>query len=447
MPLRKPALIALTVIAALISWSAGAVFPISASASSTRGLLPPDNPPKALAVLEYLWPQCTSTEDYSQSCLQGSLAMLNAGRVSEQLGPVMLPANWSQLTVPQQLFTLTELERTARGLPADTGLAADWDAAAQTGAEAGQDPTRGGSGANGFRAVWAGGQPNPIVVLADWVYADGAFPNGDSQNLGCTGSDQSRCWSHRDAVLHDTASAACASRCAMGAGFSAEGYSAGQLGRRESYTEIFSIDGANNPDPLDFTWASERQQLPSCERGGDSCSWIGIPVATASGIRDVHNGRRSTAGSSQPSFAVHLTGHVSRNGHVTLLIRTGVRLLGISAVARLGSHHVALRVRRRTKFLYRATGTLSRGRWTVTIRYRQTRSRRVHPTSKLRLTAADSRRRGAVRRLWRRTTCRKGCDERRLASPGHLPDDRNRGQPQRAAARRRVPARAAGHGR
>jgi hypothetical protein len=386
MTLRKSALIALTVIAALISWSAGAIFPASSGASSAHGMLPPDNPPTALAVLEYLWPQCTSTEDYSQSCLQGSLAMLNAGRLSEQLGPVMLPANWSQLTVPQQLFTLTQLERTARGLPADTGLAADWNAAAQAGADAGQDPTRGGSGANGFRAVWAGGQPNPIVVMADWVYADGVFPNGDTQNLGCTSSDHSRCWSHRDAVLHDTASAACASRCAMGAGFSAGGYAAGELGRRESYTEIFGVDGANNQDPLDFTWAAERQQLPSCERGGDSCSWIGLPVATASGIRDVHNGNRSTTGSSQPLFGVHLSSRVSRGGQVTLLIHTGVRLLGVSAVARLGSHRVALRARRRTKYLYRATGTLSRGRWTVTIRYRQTRARRVRPTSKLRLT-------------------------------------------------------------
>jgi hypothetical protein len=387
MPLRKPALVALTVIVALISWSAAALFPVSSSASSARGVLPPDNPQNALAVLEMLWPQCTSTEDYSQSCLQGSLAMLNAGRLSEQLGPVMLPSNWSQLTVAQQLFTLTELERTARGLPADSGLAADWDAAAQAGAEAGQDPTRGGSGANGFRAVWAGGEPNPIVVMADWVYADGIFPNGDSQNLGCSSSDHARCWSHRDAVLHDTASAACASRCAMGAGFSVDGYSGGELGRRESYTEIFSVDGANNPDPLDFTWSSEQEQLPSCERGaGDSCSWTGIPVATASGIRDVHSGSRSTAGSAQPSFAVHLTSHVSRNGHITLLIRTGVRLLGVSAVARLGSHHVTLRVRRRNSHLYRATGTLSAGRWTVTIRYRQTRARRVRPTSKLRLT-------------------------------------------------------------
>jgi hypothetical protein len=384
MALRKPVLIALTVIAVLISWSAAALFPISSSAGVTHGVLPPNNPQHALAVLEYLWPPCTGAEDYTPSCLQGSLAMLNAGRLSEQLGPVMLPSNWSRLTVAQQLFTLTELERTARGLPADSGLAADWDAAAQAGAEAGQDPTRGGSGANGLRAVWAGGQPNPIVVIADWLYADGVFPNGDSENLGCSTSEVTGCWSHRDTVLHDTPATACASRCAMGAGFSADGYTAGELGRRESYAEIFSVDGANNPDPLDFTWASERQQLPGCERGGDSCSWTGIPVATASGIRDVHSG--SANGSSRPSFAVHLASHVSPGGHVTLMIHTGARLLGVGATARLGIHHVALRVQRRTRYLYRASGALSSGRWTVTIRYRQTRTGLVRPTLTLKLT-------------------------------------------------------------
>jgi hypothetical protein len=90
----------------------------------------PDKPQHLLAVLQYLWPSCSGAHDYSSACLETSLAMLNAGRLNEQLGPLVLPSNWQQLTVAQQLFVLTELEPTARGLPADTGLAADWDAAA-----------------------------------------------------------------------------------------------------------------------------------------------------------------------------------------------------------------------------------------------------------------------------------------------------------------------------
>jgi hypothetical protein len=387
---RKSALTALTLICVLISASATSVFPAAASARAPRdAILPPANPPYSLPILQYLWPSCSGADDYSSACLETSLAMLNAGRLKEQLGPVLLPSNWQQLTIAQQLFVLTELERTARGLPADTGLAADWDAAAQLGADAGQDPTSGGSGARGFQAVWAGGQPNPIVVTADWVYADGVFPDGSSQNLGCSSSTTSGCWSHRDTVLHDSAAAACDSRCAVGAAFSATGFSAGEADRHESYAEIFGSGGGNNADPLDFTWAAEQQQLPSCERTSDSCSWAGIKVVTASGIKTARTGSSQASestGDSQPSFAVHVSSHVGRSGRVSLLIRTGVRLLGVNVVARLGAHHVTLRARRRSKYVFRATGTLTAGHWTATIRYRQAHGHGLRPMSKLRLT-------------------------------------------------------------
>jgi hypothetical protein len=393
---RKTARRALAVICALIVASVAALPTGSAGARAPRaGILPPSNPQYSLAVLNMLWPMCTLAEDYSNGCLEPSLAMLNAGRLSEQLGPVVLPPNWQQLTVAEQLFVLTELERTARGLPADTGLAADWNAAAQLGADAGQDPTRGGRGARGFQAVWAGGEPNPIVVMADWVYADGVFLDGSSQNLGCSQSSTSGCWSHRDIVLHDSAATACGSRCAVGAAFSATGFSAGSAGRQESYAEIFGIDGRNNSDPLAFTWSTEQKLLPICEQTGDSCSWARIKVVTASGIEDARGGSQpSQTGSSQsgdaPSFAVHFSSHVSRSGHVRLLIRTGVRLLGVSVSARYGSHKVRLGVRRRSKLLFEASGTLTPGRWVLTIRYRRARGHGVQPVSERRVTVPQS---------------------------------------------------------
>jgi hypothetical protein len=388
---RKTACAALALVAALIAASAAGLFTSAATARSARaGILPPQNPPNSLGVLRLLWPMCGSAHDYSTGCIEPSLAMLNAGRLSEQLGPVVLPSNWQQLAVAEQLFVLSELERTARGLPADSGLASDWNAAAQAGADAGQDPNSGGRGATGFQAVWAGGQPNPIVVMADWIYADGVFPDGTSQNLGCPTATGAGCWSHRDIVLHDTTDTACGSRCAVGAAFSANGFSAGVVDKRESYAEIFAIDGRDNTDPLEFTWSSEQGQLPACERSGDSCSWAGIKVATVSGIRNVRGGssQSSRTGSNQddgPAFAVHFSSHVSRSGRVSLLIRTGVRVLGVSVNARSGARHVRLRVRRRSKLRFRATGTLKPGRWTLMIRYQRTR-RGVQPLSKRRLT-------------------------------------------------------------
>jgi hypothetical protein len=385
MALRKTAFSALAVVAALIASSAVAVLTSSASARAPRaGILPPDNPPYSLGVLEYLWPMCSGAHDYSAGCMEPSLAMLNAGRLSEQLGPLVLPSNWQQLTVAEQLFVLTELERTARGLPADTGLAADWDTAAQAGADTGQDPTRGGSGASGFQAVWAGGQPNPIVVMADWIYADGVFADGSSQNRGCSASASSGCWSHRDIVLHDTTATACHVRCAVGAAFSANGF--GGASRHESYAEIFGIGAGDNRDPLVFTWSSEQKALPTCEQAGDTCSWAEIKVATASGLETARTGSSQSGRLDQPSFAVHLSSRIDRSGHVSLVIRAGVRLLGVSVVARFAGHHVALRVRRRSKFIFRATGALTPGRWTVTIRYRRTRGRWLRQVSRRRLT-------------------------------------------------------------
>jgi hypothetical protein len=369
---------------ALLAWLAVAVLPASANARSPRtGILPPHNPPSSLAADEYLPMICTGPGDYTPSCLEVSLAMLNAGRRSEQLGPVMLPENWAQLTVPEQLFVLSELERTARGLSPDTGLAADWDAAAQVGADRGRDPTTGGRGAHGFEAVWAGGEPNPIVVIADWVYADGVFPDGTAENLGCTLQDAAGCWTHRDILLHDTTAAACGSHCAVGAGYSADGFAAGVSGfGHASYAEIFGLNGANNSDPLMFTWAAERKQLPACELGDDSCSWAGMPIATAAGIRRVGG----TSSATSPWFPVRIRRHFSPSGRVSLLIRPVVRLMGVSVVARRGRQQRRLSVSRRSRYLYRAAGTLAPGAWTVTIRYRTSRRPGSQPSSVMRLT-------------------------------------------------------------
>ena len=213
-------------------------------------------------------------------------------------------------------------------------------------------------------------------------------------------SSSSGCWSHRDIVLHDSGATACGSRCAVGAAFSAAGFGAGSAGRHESYAEIFGIDGRDNSDPLAFTWSTERKLLPTCEQSADSCSWAGIKVATASGIENARGGASSNqTGSSPhgavPSFAVHFSSHVGRSGHVRLLIRAGVRLLGVRVSARHGGHRVKLHVHQRSEFLFEATGTLMPGRWALTIRYRRVRGDGVQLVSQAtphrRLTAASTR--------------------------------------------------------
>lgn len=372
------------------------VLAATAAARSPRtALLPPANPQYSLAVGEYLPISCSGVHDYGEACTRESLGMINAGRRHEGLGPVLLPSNWVRLTIAQQLFVLTELERTARGLSADSALEARWNAVAVAGAEAGHDPT----GGDGSAALWAGGEPNSIVVMADWVYEDGRFANGFTENLSCSASDESGCWQHRDILLHHGTSGSCGSRCAVGAGYSPYGYRQAVDTGSDSYAEVFARtdDGAQT-----FSWAAERQLLPACEQSGNSCPWAGSPIETANGIVTVSGsgtGSGSTSGSggstsgsggvstaARPWFSVGVSKHIIGTGHVTLRIHVGARLLGVRVLARDGVRRVRLHVRRRSRHWYRVTGRLSPGRWTVTIRYRGRRRGRVaRATSKLRL--------------------------------------------------------------
>ncbi len=296
--------------------------------------------------------------------------MLNAGRRSEALGPLVLPRNWSRLTIPEQTFVLTELERTARGLQPDTGLAADWNAAARAGADAGTDPTRPGRGAHGgFLSIWAGGQPNPIVAMADWIYDDGYFQDHTTPNIACSRATPSGCWGHRDAILRDTAATGCDRRCAVGAGYSANGFSAAGPGAgHESYAEVFGIDAGNNPDPLMFRWAAELPQLPACERVRDSCSWAGRPLQTATGALNVR-GLPQGASLVKPWFDVSFRWTSESNGAVTLAIDAGLSLGSVSVTASQGATRVTLHVSRRGSDQFVATGRLTSGQWTMDIKY------------------------------------------------------------------------------
>ncbi|MGH2873334.1 MAG: hypothetical protein ACRDL5_12850, partial [Solirubrobacteraceae bacterium] len=314
-------------------------------AGGARGaLLPPRNPAHSLRLDEHVHPSCSGVHDYTATCLDESAAMLNAGRRNEGLGPLVLPRNWTRLTVPEQIFVLTELERTARGLQPDTGLAADWDADAARGAEAGSDPTGDGAGTYGFLSIWAGGQPNPIIATVDWVYDDALFPDHSSLTLGCSPVSSTGCWGHRDAILRDGADTACDSRCAVGAGYSPTGFYRDGPGRgQESYAAMFGVGAADNPNPLVFRWTSELPWLPACERAGDSCPWAGQPLVTATGTFNVR-GLRPGASLVRPWFPVALHGLASSDGSVAVSFTVGLSLSTITVTARRGARQVALHV-------------------------------------------------------------------------------------------------------
>jgi len=343
-----------------------------------RGVLPPRHPAYGLSIDEHTQPNCTGAHDHSAVCLGESVALLNSGRRSEHLGPLVLPANWQRLTVPRQMFVMTDLERTARGLPPDSGLATDWNASAAAGAAAGTDPTTAGSGAHGFESIWAGGMPNPIMAMLGLIYNDAFYRDGSTQNIDCTRTNTTGCWGHRGAELHDTAQLSCETLCAMGAGYSPKGFDG-----HESYAEVFSAYGGNNQDPLTFLWLGELRWLPACERSGDTCGWKDRPLLTRKGFTHIRGFARGESPPIRPWFHVGVGGRVNGSGLVNLSVVVTQHLAGITALASRGREHRRLRVERVSAYSFRLVGTLPPGRWTVTIRYGTPRAYGADPSSQL----------------------------------------------------------------
>jgi hypothetical protein len=56
------------------------------------------------------------------SCADVYLKLINKARAAEHVPPMVLPTNWTKLTVAEQLFVSADLERVGRGLPPYVGL-------------------------------------------------------------------------------------------------------------------------------------------------------------------------------------------------------------------------------------------------------------------------------------------------------------------------------------
>jgi len=297
------------------------------------------------------------------------LAQYNGFRRDEHLGPLILPGNWSSLTIPRQLFVVTQLERTARGLPPESGLANDWDRVAQQGADAGEDPTgtatvtpyrqaspwegnnfdpSGSYTSPGLGSIWYGGT-DPLAGFMLWMYQDGLSRDGTSNNLDCHPSDTSGCWGHRDIVLNAEPFLACQLVCAIGAATATASSSS-----RGGDTEAFPSAG-DNADPLVFTWSSELADLPACERAGDNCSWNGQPIVTSAPLR----GKR---------LAVKVSKIQRSHDRITFTVRFTQGRGRIRVTGMLGGQTVNLTdVRRTSRVTFRISARLGPGRWKLTI--------------------------------------------------------------------------------
>jgi hypothetical protein len=209
---RNVLLLAIAIVLTLTCVSAGLLF--SDGSSSATGIVPPANP--AVNTPPRIPFACNNTgDDVSAACIDSALYNINYARSLEGVGPMSLPTNYAELTIPQQFLAVVNLERAARGLSPEYGLGSAMDQQAQQGAGAGTDPHLVSSGNFVDTGGVASGSINPLVADYSYLYEDGYGGN----NLACTSSTASGCWLHRSIILN-SACATGSCTLVMGAAFS-----------------------------------------------------------------------------------------------------------------------------------------------------------------------------------------------------------------------------------
>ena len=130
---------------------------------------------------------------------------------------MILPSDFTRLSVPEQLFVAIDRERVDRGLAPFAGLDSTLDATAQQGADRAQLPRAPGPAFDAVSTEWIGAVDNGLDADFEWLYDDGP----DSGVPGCSGNKTSGCWADRGIVLDRFA--ASARSLVMGVGYDPDG--------------------------------------------------------------------------------------------------------------------------------------------------------------------------------------------------------------------------------
>jgi hypothetical protein len=198
---------------ALASMAAGQLRPLAAIPSSEADTGISDPRHNVAPVPDYTQDCFAGGIDNSPSCLGAVLQAVNHAHELEDIRPMVLPADFATLSIPDQLFIVVNLERIDRGLPAFGGLTAALDRNAQRGADTADDPPDLGRSYDLEDGEWAGGSSNGLDADYGWMYDDGF----DSGNLDCLHRGAVGCWGHRKGILDDFGSG---SNLVMGAAIS-----------------------------------------------------------------------------------------------------------------------------------------------------------------------------------------------------------------------------------
>jgi hypothetical protein len=203
--------------------------------------------------------------DNTPACLGAALEAVNHAHALERIRPMVLPAGFAQLSVPEQLFVAVNLERVDRGLPAFSGLTTGLNQNAQRGANQADDPPDPGPAYVLDDAEWAGGSSNGLDAVYGWMYDDGY----NSGNLDCLRRGAAGCWGHRKGILDDFGTGA---NLVMGAALNARGDNHDGDSGGTSMAVTLAVAGAP-AHAFTYSWNAALAALPATS---------GVPGAAAS---------------------------------------------------------------------------------------------------------------------------------------------------------------------
>jgi hypothetical protein len=177
-----------------------------AQSDTTAGIVPPQNPSQSLPPNPNFSNTCPWNQNIDTTTCNTTIlsAVNNARTVLESLHSMSLNLTaYENLTTPQQIFVITNIERVDRGLTPVVALTNQLDTVAQSGITNSTDPylngwtLTGGTQVYSWGSNWAGGTTNALGSDYYWMYDDG-YP---SSNGDCTSQNSPGCWGHRDNVL------------------------------------------------------------------------------------------------------------------------------------------------------------------------------------------------------------------------------------------------------
>ena len=284
----------------------------SADQLATGGILPPNNPSESLAPNPnftgdgscpyYIYSNTTTCSNDAVSAINSALNTL------ESLPALSLNMSaFENLTAPEQIFVITNVERVNRGLPPAVALTTQLNQVAQTAASASTltDPDlsvwslTGGTQVYSWGSNAAEGTSNALGSDYYYMYDDGyGGVNGD-----CTTPSSQWCWGHRDNILGTFINN---SECSNNPNtYMGTGYTPGASSTFSTYTEILVGACGTAPTDVVFTWTQALQLLNGSVTTPSAPQQVTAVTSAKKGINLAWQAPSNSGGASVTSYDVY----------------------------------------------------------------------------------------------------------------------------------------------